>query len=79
MRGRENSLIHGEQLQSKWEVDNLDQVHHKILQDTRIGTFNQVLILKNFSERFLVKQVFKEGTLGKNLLNQGLGLVLPKR
>lgn len=79
MRGRENSLIHGELLQSKWEVDNLDQVHHKILQDTRIGTFNQVLILKNFSERFLVKQVFKEGTLGKNLLNQGLGLVLPKR
>ena len=79
MRGRENSLIHGELLQSKWEVDNLDQVHHKILQDTRIGTFNQVLILKNFSERFLVKQVFKEGTLGKNLPNQGLGLVLPKR
>ena len=79
MRGRENSLIHGELLQSKWEVDNLDQVHHKIFQETRIGIFNQVLIPKNFSERFLVKQVFKEGTSGKNLLNQGLGLVLPKR
>lgn len=79
MKAKENNLIHGVLPQNKWEVDRLDQMQARILQDIKIGIFSQVLIPKNFSGRFLVKQVFKEGILVKILLNPGLGLGLPRR